>query len=118
MARLSNFQATNDGCVLYFTEASVEEIAKKINDLFIREGYKLEEGTFQNAVYGIGNAVMRVLFGAFVKRYKFKIAVTLRNDLVTVEFNKGMSGFSGGVIGMSKMKKELERVTELLKGIR
>jgi hypothetical protein len=115
MAQLSNFQETNDGAVLYFTGTTINETAEKIKNLFIGQGYKLEEGTFINAVYGIGNATLRILFGAFVKRYKFRIDVTLRNELVTVEFNKAMSGLSGGVIGMSKLKKEKLRLIELLK---
>lgn len=117
MSKLSNYQETEQGAVLYFIDSSSNEIAEKVKNMFISEGYKLESGTLKNAIYGIGNATLRILFGAFVKRYKFNIDISDRNELVCVEFKKGMSGLSGGLIGMSKLKNETSRVIERLRNI-
>lgn len=100
----------NSGGWVAQTHLDTDATAAAVEGYFLSEGYRLEDGNAYDAVYGIGNNLMRILFGAFVKRFKFKVRVLEggAGSFVTVE--KGMSGMMGGAIGYAKMKKELARV--------
>jgi len=91
---------------------SLEQTANKLAEFFESEGHKLESGTSTDGIYGIGSNLMRVLFGAFAKRYSFKVTITESGSVSTVSVDKAMSGAMGGAIGYSKMKKELARIQE------
>ena len=79
-------------------------------NMFMAEHYALEEGSKIDGTYGIGNAAGRFWGGAFVTRNKFSIKLFTTPDGSTlVHFDKAMSGMSGGVIGVSKMKKEFRK---------
>lgn len=93
---------------------NVPQAANAIAHFFVQQRYRLEAGTASDAVYGIGNDYLRILFGAFVKRYKFKIQVIPEGTGSRVYVTKGMSGAMGGAIGYSKMKKEHKRIREAL----
>lgn len=115
--KLTNFQETQNGKTYSYEGTTVKELAGVINNFFLSQGYKLEEGSLENAIYGIGNKVMRILFGAFVKRYTFHIVVKEADANTIVEFSKGMSGVSGGVIGVTKLNNEYKRLVEAMKNI-
>jgi hypothetical protein len=93
---------------------SAEELADKVAGLFAARGYKLEEGTKYQGVYGNGSAAMRVMFGGFAKRNKFSVSImqTPNNELA-IMFDKAMSGAMGGVIGVSKVEKEFKLIREM-----
>ena len=96
--------------------SNATQVAEMIHGFFIAQKYKIEEGQQGNATYGIGSNLLRVLFGAFVKRFKFH--VTAADDgqgNVEVTAKKAMSGAMGGVIGHSKMKKETDRIFNALR---
>lgn len=87
-------------------------VADRVAEFFQTEGYRLEKGTPQNGYYGKGNWILRILLGAFIKRYRFSVQILTAGEACRVTIDKGMSGVSGGVIGYSAMKKELARVRE------
>lgn len=87
------------------------QVAQTIHGFFVAQKYKIEEGQQGNATYGIGSNLLRILFGAFAKRYKFHVSATDDGQgNVVVTASKAMSGAMGGVIGHSKMKKETTRI--------
>ena len=88
-----------------------------MSGFFAAEGYRLESGTTADGIYGIGSNLMRILFGAFVKRYSFKLLIKEHESGSSVVVDKGMSGAMGGAIGYSKMKKELSRIRAGVKNI-
>lgn len=87
-----------------------ETAAAHVTQFFAGQKYRLEDGQPANGVYGIGNAVLRVLFGAFVKRYKFKVQLLSTESGLQLEISKAMNGAMGGIIGYQKYKKEFERI--------
>ena len=94
---------------------SADELADKVAESFTARGYKLEEGTKYQGVYGNGSAAMRVLFGGLAKRNKFAVTVLQNAERgFAVDIDKAMSGAMGGVIGVSKMDNEFQRVQEML----
>lgn len=104
-----------DGVILFYKGTSVNELADKVQTMFMNDKYKLESGTKIEGIYGTGNAILRILFGAFVKRYKFQIKIYEEGENVKLEFSKAMSGFSGGAIGVSKLNKEIKKIIAKLK---
>lgn len=120
MSQLTLIDVSPLGDKIQFTYSPCppEQLAQAVLLLMQREGYRLEEGNPMNAVYGIGDKTLRLLFGAFVKRYAFHIVIGPGiNNQVVLQMGKAMSGFSGGVIGVAKLKKEMERMQFLLRGL-
>jgi len=99
------------------TSLTVEEASRKVESFFSREGYRLESGSTSDGYYGIGNNVLRIFLGAFVKRYRFHITIEPASNGTVVQVEKGMSGAMGGAIGYSKMKKELQRVRDEIEAL-
>jgi hypothetical protein len=87
-----------EGATFTFQGCDAETAAKALDTFFVERGYRLEEGTTMMGSYGIGSKVAAILLGAMVRRFRF-------------DLNKGMTGFSGGLIGISRMKKELAQLT-------
>jgi hypothetical protein len=102
----------NAGTIVLTFEGSAGELAKITNEFFAARNYKLKKGTPENAVYERGNYVVRILLGAFVPYYKFNLVVAQEGSNATLGLSKAHSGFSGGVIGMAKLKKEYKRIAE------
>lgn len=111
--KIVHFQEVNNKIQYVFENCSPEQLANALGALMQQQGYRLEEGNPVNGTYGIGNKVMRILFGAFVKRYAFQVYITPNGPNTNFEFSKGMSGMSGGVIGIAKLNTEFKRLAAL-----
>ena len=98
-----------------YEKTTIDEVGQRLNSFFEGERYRLEKGTSQNGVYGTGNAFLRAICGALVKRYKFKVEIKVNDDNVRLSVRGAMSGFSGGLVGKSQMGRELKRITENIK---
>lgn len=93
-----------------------QAIAGMVHQFFTGEKYKLELGETSNGFYGYGNDTLRILFGAFVKRFRFQTKIeTAATGEIILRISKGMSGAMGGAIGYSQMNKETVRITAALK---
>jgi hypothetical protein len=93
---------------------TAEGVAGNLSTEMLAQGYKLEVGTADNGVYGKGNKVMRILFGAFVKRFAFRVHVTNEGNATQLVFVKDGKGYAGGVIGVNQVKKEFSRLVEVI----
>jgi len=87
------------------------ELANSLSKVMVNNGYKLVEGTIQRGVYEKGNRALRILFGAFCKYYKFNIVVENKR----IGLSSASAGFSGGVIGIGQVRKEVNTLSEKLK---
>lgn len=112
---LVNYEEGKDSVTLTLQNTDAVTLARDVSLFFSAEKYKLEGGTPENAVYGRGSGVLRVLFGAFARRYKFKVTVYQEGEKTTLRIGKAISGTMGGYLGYRRMKKELKRLGELLK---
>jgi len=93
----------------------VEELKETAFQMFTANGYRLEEGTKENGVYGIGKAGMTFLVGGLSKRMKFSISIVPASETDSaINFDKAMTGASGGIIGMSKIDGEFRRLCDNL----
>jgi hypothetical protein len=109
---------SNDKFVHVYSGISRDELGKEIDKILVFSGYSLSEGIMGNGTYIKGNRVLRILFGAFVKYFKFYIGIEpVNQDSVKATITKTTSGMSGGLIGMSQVKKELQRLAILLQSI-
>lgn len=92
-------------------------VAQAVDQYFLGSGYRLEGGGPGNATYGIGSDIMRILFGALARRYKFYVLVSSNGPQTTLRVEKAISGAMGGLIGHSAMKKECRRIFGELRGV-
>lgn len=112
---LVNFQENKGAHYFTFGNTNPENVARVLAAFMQSQGYKLESGDVYRGTYGIGSTIMRILFGAFVKRYQFDFAMQPSGDAVVLEFKKGMTGWSGGVIGLAKMNSEFTRMSNAMR---
>ena len=103
-----------DKAIYVFKSTIKEGLAVKVNEYLKKQGYKLESGTNLDGVYGKGNKVMRILFGAFVKRFEWHVEISELNGSTGLIFTKTAKGYIGGVIGVQQVKKEYQRITGIL----
>ena len=104
--KLQNWQETKDGAVFVFERGDANAVADAVNMLLAGEGYSMESGTPLSGDYGKGSKTARALLGALIKRYWFSVQINPQGDSTMLSFSRAMSGFSGGAIGMSKIKEE------------
>ena len=115
---VKNETLNGDICVHHYSGLDRATLISKVDMLFKQWGYKPIEGQSGNANYEKGNRTMRILFGAFIKYFKFTVSVSDEMDGVyKVGVNKYSSGMSGGLIGMNQVTNELKRIAEGLKEI-
>jgi hypothetical protein len=113
---MAHFVSTelNDGATVLnvYSGIGAEDLAMKVSQKLTAAGYSIKEGKPGDAVYEKGNRVMRILFGAFVKYFKFGVRVEDGgNGTLKVRVHKLTSGMSGGLIGVGQVKNELKRIT-------
>lgn len=97
-----------------FSKLSEDELATKLQSFLLKKGYKLEDGTSKNGLYGKGSKIMRILFGAFVKRFAWQITISTVNGMTQLVFFKQAKGYAGGVIGVSQVNTEFNSIVNSL----
>jgi hypothetical protein len=96
------------------------EAAKAVMTVLSHQGYALESGDMLEGKYGKGNKILRLLFGAFVKRFVFKVTISgsEKKEKSTIVIEKDtFSQISGGLIGMNQYDSEMKRIAELLQAL-
>ena len=68
-----------DIATFMYNDVNIDEFPKRLEKFFKTLDYKLESGTNEKGVYGTGSNIMRILFGAFVKRYTFQFKLAGEN---------------------------------------
>jgi len=104
-----------DKAIYIFKSTNKEALGQKLNEYLLGKGYKMEAGTPINATYGKGSKTMRVLFGAFAKRFEWQVEISEINQSTGLTFRKNTKGIAGGLIGIKQVKNEYDRLTETLK---
>jgi hypothetical protein len=109
-------EKTQKGTVFQYDGSDLNAIVEGVKHFFENRAYRLESGEPGHGIYGTGSNVMRIIFGAFAKRYSFSVKITNPQDRPSVAFHleKAMSGAMGGVIGYRKMTKEYNAIVEAL----
>jgi hypothetical protein len=115
---MGNFVKTDttkgDISVNHYAGIELAEMAKKIHDLFIAQGYRLAEGEAGNGMYAKGSMAMRVFFGAMAKYFKFSVKTVSENNEIIVSMEQKSMGATGGLIGLKQVKNEMQRISGIL----
>ncbi|MGB4775740.1 MAG: hypothetical protein WBP45_11240 [Daejeonella sp.] len=115
---IKNEALTDDLFTNTYSGIDKDELIKKVHDILILSGYTPTEGQAGNAIYTKGSRTMRLLFGAFVKYFKFFISIYEEEDKnLKVTVTKQTSGMSGGLIGMNQVKNELKNLVMIFQSI-
>jgi len=100
--------SSKDLIALRYQGITKENLDREIEDFFFRRGYKQAEGVLGNVTYEKGDRTMRILFGAFIKYFKYKIMTDeLRDGEIGLRVIRTTSGFSGGLIGRDQVTQEM-----------
>lgn len=87
-----------------------EKLDNKMNLFFTTQGYKVKKASSDSTTYEIGNRVLSLLLGAFIKYHKQTITIKNEGSLFSVMLHRDSSGISGGIIGMNQVKKKITRI--------
>lgn len=113
----SNVRFESDFFTHQYSGLTAEELSTKIGQTLQADGYKIKEGTPMDATWEKGNRVMRILFGAFVKYSKMNVKIDDHDAGTLATVTKNSSGMSGGVIGVNQVKKEFQRIAQVLQTV-
>jgi len=106
-------------CIIDFDSVPVEDLAIIIKNLFEEGGYRLEEGTPLNGIYGRGHASLRLLVGYFAFRYRFKVEIYSEDEITFIKIYKALTGIKEGIIcgwqGLALYNKEFRRIIDTFK---
>lgn len=105
-----SIEKSDDGYRFNFKEVPTNILAGIIQESFEEDGYKLEEGTPTNGVYGVGSHMNRMLAGAFSKRFKFRVDIYPVDNNSYLRITKAMSGWSGGYMAVRSLNNEYKRI--------
>lgn len=98
--------------------ANTYTISEALEKLFLSEGYRLEFGNKMKGSYGVGNEILRLFLGAFVKRFRFNFEIKDDAGNVVLDFMKdSLSKYSGGIIGYKKLEIEFSKFVDKIKAI-
>ena len=109
--------ASKDIIKYRYSGISEEDLKDLLQELFMKAGYQ-ERGTVNNRlVLEKGNYTQRILFGAFVKYFKFMLLLEKDQEDIVVSLFRATSGMSGGIIGKDQVTGEVIRLGKLMKSI-
>lgn len=115
---VKNIQTSDDLIKHQYKAPDFGAFAANVDFVMLKEGYRLINGEKGNGEYEKGNRTMRILFGAFVKYFKFSVKLAQANTLeIELLITKTSSGISGGLIGIGQVKTELRRLSQVFAGI-
>ena|SRR5947209_5191553 len=112
--RVLSFTPTEKGADVVLS-GDADRAAALIEQFFLANGFRLEEGTSAAGVYGKGNKVARALLGGWVKREKYDVAIGAQGDASAVGISSAMSGWSGSAVGRVRENKGRKLLAEELR---
>jgi hypothetical protein len=108
--RLIACAPTDKGVDLLLADCTADEAAQALNTFFLGIGYSHARGSLREGVYEFGDAVGRAFAGAFLKRSRFNVRVLPTDRGISVSVVSGMSGVSGGAIGVMREGKQRKQI--------
>jgi hypothetical protein len=108
--RLIASTPTDKGVDLLLGDCTTDEAAQALATFFLSIGFAHSRGSLREGVYELGDAAGRLFVGAFVKRAKFNVRVQPTDQGISVSVISGMSGVSGGAIGVVREGKQRKQL--------
>ncbi|MBB4037524.1 hypothetical protein GGR21_003441 [Dysgonomonas hofstadii] len=105
---------SSDSFICSYAGVTPGQLENAVTEALESMGYKhLGSGVFEK-----GSRVMRLLFGAFCKYFKFRISIDSSDSrLIKLQISKATTGLSGGVIGINQVKNEMEHMKKVFQTI-
>lgn len=93
----SKIEFSKKGVRFFYENTSVNKLAMELKQLFTDYGYKIDEGSIYEGIYGRD---VRLAGGSVETYTTFNFSVKKYNEFVVLELGKGTSFFSGGIVGL------------------
>jgi len=87
---------------------------QQIDQVLCSQGYQKEKDTPGELLYGRGSKAGRILGGGLSSRQEFRVTSEADGGLVLVTIRGTASVMKTGALGISKMRKELARLSGLI----
>ena len=107
-------KAHRDQLLLLVRSRDDTDALQQIDQVFLSDGYEKEKDKANVMIYGRGSKGGRILGGGLSSRQEFRIIVENDSDLVLLCIQGTASVATAGAIGISKMRKELARLSDLI----
>ena len=111
---LVTYKAGRDQVLLLVRPAEAVPALQRIDRVMRSEGYAKEKETPDETRYGRGSKAGRILGGGLSGRQEFRVTVGKGAGVVLLCVRGTASVASAGALGISKMRKELARLSELI----
>ncbi len=98
-----------------FVSGTRESVKETVTEIFQQNGFKVEWSGEYEGKAKRGSTAMNVAFGAFAQAHEIDFNISTASDeTVTVRVIKAKSGWTGGLLGRRKVKKQYEKIVEML----
>lgn len=97
-----------------FEGATPEQVGQSYSAFFTGLGYAMTSSDATGAMFEKGSAAARVLAGGFANRSKYTVSITANGPYLVADVTSAMSGAGGGLMGVSKEKKQRAAITAQL----
>ncbi len=117
-AKLVSQEEDKKEATYIFQGTDPASLAGAVGSFFNAEGYKLEEGTPEEGVYGKGSGVLRAIFGFWAKRFRYGVKIFPESGKVHLKIINVMSGVEeGGIAGYMEINREFTRLKKKIQTI-
>lgn len=105
-----------DQLLLLFHSPAAAAALQQVDRVLRSEGYDKEKDAADRQLYGRGSKGGRILGGGFSSRQEFRVTVDRDGNLTLLSVQGTATVATAGSIGISKMRKELARLSGLILG--
>ncbi len=94
--------------------SSVENVQNLVNHAFGANGFKVGWADATKGKAEKGSKGMNLAFGVFAQYYGIDFEILPAQDNVILRLYQANSGYAGGLLGASKVRKQFDNVTQTL----
>lgn len=98
-----------------FVASPIKDVKEAVQQVFQKNGFKIEWTSEYEGKAKKGSTAMNVAFGAFAQAHEIEFSIlTGPDETVAVRLIKLKSGWTGGLLGKRKVKKQYEKIVQMV----
>jgi hypothetical protein len=93
----------------------IEDVKEMVQQVFQQNGFKVQWSSEYDGKASRGSKGKNIAFGGFAQYHEIDFRITPAPDeIVTVRLIKSTGGWTGGLLGRRKVKKQYEKIVKML----
>ena len=98
-----------------FVSGPIENVKETVQQIFQQNGFKVQWSSEYDGKASRGSKAKGVAFGAFAQYHDIDFKIfTAPDKTVAVRLIRSTSGWTGGLLGRRKVKKQYKEIVEML----